>query len=91
MSGTGVADSTRHFSRRAVLKCTGLVTGALLVPWVRALPARIPTSTVALHMDQPFIDVMEAGLDYRPRGFLGGASPLRSLSDEEWRRLHPYL
>ena len=90
MSGRTVLDSPR-FSRRAVLKCSGIVAGALLVPWARVLPHRIQNSAVSLHMDKPYVAAIVNGLDYLPRGFADGARPLRLLSEHEWRMRYPYL
>ena len=90
MSARPVLHSSR-FSRRAVLKCSGIVAGALLLPWARVLPQRIQGATVSLHMDKPYFGAIGGGLDYLPRGFMDGAGPLRLLSEHEWRMRYPYL
>jgi hypothetical protein len=75
-------------SRRAFLQGVGLALGALALPW-HPLPIR--REFVSLHMDRPYVSVDSPALPYQPRGIVGGARSLATLSEPELRMRHPYL
>jgi hypothetical protein len=74
--------------RRSFLQGLGILLGALPLTPHLSLARR---AVLSLHMDRPVIRADSHGPPYLPRGVVGGALALSTLSEAEIRRMHPYL
>jgi hypothetical protein len=75
-------------SRRSLLQSLGILLSAL--PLNPHLPL-VRRAVLSLHMDRPVISTDAHGPPYLPRGTIGGALALSTLSEADIRRMHPYL
>jgi hypothetical protein len=81
-------------TRRSFLQSIALMLTTLSSSWAigrEGLDAAGKIHTLSLHMDRPFLGRDETLWEYQPRGVIGGARALATLSDAEVRAHYPYL
>ena len=79
-------------TRRDFLRGFAVTLAVLDVPWARGRATGLAAlPVVSLYMDKPYVDLRGQCLSYEARGFIGGAGPFGTWSEQQWRMHHPYI